>query len=89
MGKPRIDWVKDAQYALRSEPGVKADIEARTKRVHKAVGGDEAGYGMSTTQGARKPQGRWRGAVFTKTAKAKRDNARNNTLIKGLDSGRG
>jgi hypothetical protein len=87
--KVRVEYKRDAMYKLRSEPGVRKDLERRAKSVLDAAGGEDAGYGMSSQQGERKPQGRWRASVFTKTAKGRRDNARNSTLIKSLDAGRG
>jgi hypothetical protein len=77
-----------ALYRLRSEPGVVADLERRAQAILAACGGTEAGYAVGSEQGARRPQGRWRVAVYTRTNEAKRDNAVNNTLIRNLSAGR-
>lgn len=73
-------------YELRSAPGVQSDLEARGRAVQKGCG---EGYEMSSSQGKRKPQGRWRVAVFTRTRHAMRDNMKNNTLLRNLDKARG
>lgn len=75
-------------YALRSAPGCVADLEGRGERVLDAVGGEDAGYTMGSQQGAKRPQGRHRVSVAAVTAKAKRDNAKHNTLLRGLDAAR-
>lgn len=79
-------------YKLRSAPAVKQDLERRAERIAAAahdVGSPEAEYGVGSQQGAKRPQGRWRSTVFTKNAVAIRSNAKNNSLIKSLDAGRG
>lgn len=81
----KIKWNKGALYELRSAPGVVADLERRAKAVEAAAGPD---YMMGSQQGAKKPQGRWRTSVVTMGRAGKRDNAKNNTLIKALDAGR-
>ncbi|WP_306365442.1 hypothetical protein [Nocardia sp. CC227C] len=75
-------------YALRSEPGVVADLEARGQRVLAAAGGEAAGYGMDSRQGAKRPQGRWRVSVVTNTPEAMLDNAENNTLLRAMGAAR-
>lgn len=79
-------------YDLRRAPGVRRDLDARARRIAEAaqaVGSPEAEYGVGSEQGAKRPQGRWRSTVFTKNAVAMRSNAKNNSLIKSLDAGRG
>lgn len=73
-------------YELRRAPGVVKDLEARGARMKRKCG---EGYEMSSQQGARRPQGRWRVAVFTQTNRAKRDNAKHATLLRSIDSARG
>ncbi|MBM4525179.1 hypothetical protein GS462_11230 [Rhodococcus hoagii] len=75
-------------HALRSAPGIVADLEGRGEAVLNAVGGEAAGYSMGSQQGAKRPQGRWRVSVAAVTAKAKRDNAKHNTLLRGIDAAR-
>lgn len=86
MAKPRIKWNPNGLYNLRRAPGVIIDLERRSRKVADACG---AGYETSSRQGAKRPQGRWRTTVVTTTWKAKRDNAKNNTLIRNLGSGSG
>lgn len=79
-------------YELRRAAGVRNDLEQRGDRIAsaaKGVGNPEADYGVGSQQGAKRPQGRWRVTVFTRNAIAMRSNAKNNSLIKSLDAGRG
>lgn len=88
----RIEFKSGAFYKLRSEPGVRRDIDGRTRRVADAANSSSGlsdGYRASSQQGARRPQGRWRGTVITATAAAIKDNARNHRLLRSLDAGRG
>ncbi|MFI9507570.1 hypothetical protein [Nocardia sp. NPDC052566] len=85
----RLVWKRDGLYELRRQPGVIRDLERRGRAVLAAVGGEAAGYMMSSSQGARNPQGRWRVAVFTATARAMRSNARHNTLVRNFGAARG
>ena len=88
----RVEFKAGAFYKLRSEPGVRRDIAARTERIMRAANsgaGFEDDYRSSTMQGARRPQGRWRGSVITATVRAMRDNAKNHRLLRSLDAGRG
>ena len=82
----RVRMNNKAFYELRSSPGVVADLESRTEKIRAACG---EGFETSSQQGAKRPQGRWRTTVIAASAKAKRRNARHNTLIKALDAGRG
>lgn len=81
----RIKWNNQGFYDIRHAPGVQRDLNNRAARIAAAAGD---GYRTSSMQGARKPQGRWRATVITATYKAKRDNAKNNTLLRSLDRGR-
>jgi hypothetical protein len=87
--RARIKWNPDGLYLLRSSPGVRADLEARGRRVLEAAGGTAAGFAMSSQQGQRRPQGRWRVTVITANRFAKRLNAKNNTLIHALEAAKG
>ncbi|CAM3953253.1 hypothetical protein NONI108955_01225 [Nocardia ninae] len=86
MPKPKIHWEPNGQYNLRRAPGVVRDGEARGRRVKAAAG---EGFEMTSRQGARHPQGRWRVTIFARTIKAARRNAKDNTLVKALNAGRG
>ncbi|MFC5789670.1 hypothetical protein ACFPPE_07355 [Agromyces tardus] len=85
----KLVFKRDAMYDVRQQPKVRADLLARAEAVAAACGGEEAGYATSSTQGAKKPQGRWRAAVYTMTFDAILDNARNNTLVRRFGSARG
>lgn len=89
MANVRIKWNIPGWKKLRSEPGVRADLERRGNAVLRAAGGVAAGYEMSSRQGAAKPQGRWRVSVAAVTPRAKRSNVKRNTLIRALEAGRG
>lgn len=89
MSDVRIEIKRGALYDLRREPGVRQDCERRARAVLQAAGGEAAGYMMSSSQGAKRPQGRWRAAVFTSNFDAILDNARNNTLVRAFGAARG
>lgn len=86
MPTPKMKWDKNAHYNLRRMRGLVRDLEARGRRVAAAAGD---GFATKSAQGARRPEGRWRVTVFPATAKAARRNARDNTLVKALNSARG
>ncbi|ATL65140.1 hypothetical protein [Nocardia terpenica] len=86
MPKPTISWNKNAFYNLRRGPKVVRELESRGRRIAAAAGD---GFAVDSHQGARRPEGRWRVTVFAATAKAKRRNATDNTLVKALGAGRG
>lgn len=75
-------------YALRSEPGVRARLEQAGRSIHSEVGGDAAGYGFDSRQGAKRPQGRWRVSVAALSFEARLDNARNHRLLRAMGAGR-
>ena len=77
----RIVWRLAGFREIRTSPGVTADISARVERIEAACG---EGYEGETTSG----RNRARGGVFTATAEAMVDNARNNTLVRNLGAGR-
>lgn len=85
----RLVFKRDAMYDVRQQPKVRADLEQRAEAVAEACGGEAAGYATSSTQGAKRPQGRWRTAVYTRNFAAILDNARNNTLVRKFGRARG
>jgi hypothetical protein len=56
--------------------------EEKADKANAELGED--GFGTGSRQGARRPQGRWRASVFTRSEYAKRHNAKHNTLLKVL-----
>jgi len=87
--KTKLVMKPDALYKIRGAPGVVAELERRGQAVLEAAGGEAAGYQMSSKQGRKAPQGRWRVTVFTRTPRAMRSNAKNNTLVRAFGSARG
>lgn len=81
MAKPRIKWNVKAFRELRLEPGVIADLGERAERIASAAG---VGYEPSTFEG----RNRGRASVITADFAARRDNARNQSLLRALDAGR-
>lgn len=70
---------------LRKQPGVRADLMRRAKAVAAAAGGEDKGYKV-TDLVLEDP----RAAVSVMaTGHAHRENRKRNTLVKGLDAGRG
>lgn len=84
----RLEVHNQGLYALRRDPAIRADLERRGRAILNACGGEAEGYALSSGQGARNPQGRWRVGVVTTTNGAIRDNATNNTLVRALSAGR-
>lgn len=80
----RIQFHNTGFKALRSDPGVVADLDSRAARVQAACGD---GYVTGSRQGVARPQGRWRASVVTGDAEAMRDCAKNNTLLRSLGAG--
>lgn len=82
MGKMRIDWHPAGFEQLLRHPSVQADLERRAQAI-----ADQAGDGYEVRTPTRRTR-RARVAVITTTNEAKRDNARNLTLVKALGAGR-
>lgn len=82
----------DGFYNVRRSPKVVDKLEKMAKAIADKSNSDAGltdGYRTSSTQGLKKPQGRWRTTVITATAEAQKDNAENNRLLRNLDAGRG
>ncbi|WP_446224975.1 hypothetical protein ACTWPB_07615 [Nocardia sp. IBHARD005] len=84
----RLDINFAAMYEIRRMEGVVAEIDQRADQVLAACGGEAAGYKKGSTQGAKRPQGRWRSSVVTYNGTGIRDNAANHTLQRAIDSAR-
>lgn len=82
MGSFQFKWVVSEFEAIRRLPGVEAELDRRAEAIAEAAGD---GYEWSGSDG----KSRSRAGVYPTTFKAIRDNAKNNTLLKALDAGRG
>lgn len=81
----RIDWNPNAQYEIRSAPGVVSKVESIARqKAEQANAVGNGTYAVGSRQGMRRPQGRWRATVVTADARAMVDNATNNTLARVL-----
>ena len=82
MARTKIKWNRAAFNALRTAPGVEADLTERAQAVAAAAG---EGVEMLPAEAGRKRAHR---VVATVTPQAAKVNAEQNTLIRALDSGR-
>lgn len=78
----RIKWNLSAFEELRREPGIRRELAERAERIADAAG---SGY---VAEGPEHGRTRDRAAVVTETGDAIADNARHQTLLHSLDSGR-
>lgn len=85
----RVEINQNGMYDLRRAPGVRAELERRGRQIMARANAElgEQGYGMDSHQGAKRPYGRWRVTVYTKSTYAKRHDRKHNTLIRLLGSG--
>lgn len=81
--KVRLKFNNPAFAQLRTEPGVRADIKARAESVAEA-----AGEGVEVLP-IQEPRSRARALVGPVTGEAARRVAKDNTLIRALEAGRG
>lgn len=82
-----IKWKRGCFYELRRLPGVQTELMRLGRRMQddaNATLKEKRGYGISSKQGRKKPQGRWRVTVYTSSNHAKRSNAIHNTLVRVL-----
>ncbi|WNN93660.1 hypothetical protein SEA_CALLINALLBARBZ_10 [Arthrobacter phage CallinAllBarbz] len=83
----KLDQIKITPAQRRQllrHPAVEADLARRAKNVRDAAGGESSGYVADSAN----PSKRARAAVFAAGSKARRENARSNTLLRALDAGR-
>lgn len=81
----RVKFNVPAFMALRRDPGVVQELHRRAKLIADACGGEDDGFHAEVTQG----KTRARASVVAVTNQARRRNARDNTMLKALDAGRG
>lgn len=87
MTEIRIKFKPGALYDLRRDPAVIGFLEGKGELVMDAANQslpERVGYRMSSSQGKKKPQGRWAVRVYTSSNHAKHSNAVHNTLIRAL-----
>lgn len=81
----RIRYNIPGFYALRSAPGVRAELERRASDIAaRANAAGKGTFATSSQQGARRPQGRWRTTVVTADYRAKIANSRHNILLRAM-----
>ena len=88
MTNIRIKFKRGAFFELRRAPKVIDFLEAAGQSIvddANATLDEGVGYRMSSSQGRKRPQGRWAVRVFTSSDHAKRSNAKHNTLLRLLD----
>lgn len=81
MARTRWTWNIREFEQIRRSPAMMSKLSRASSSIRSSCG---AGYTSSTAQG----RTRARAVVSAYTYDARRDNARNNTLLKRLDSGR-
>lgn len=87
MSNVRLKFKRQAFYDLRRASGVVDFLESEGKSLVDDANGtlpERVGYRMSSSQGAKRPQGRWAVRVYTSSNHAKASNAKHNTLMKLL-----
>ncbi|MBP2524249.1 MULTISPECIES: hypothetical protein [unclassified Rhodococcus (in: high G+C Gram-positive bacteria)] len=89
MSKADIVWNPHALEQLRRGAEVMGHLHRTMEKVHAAVGGDAAGYTLSSVQGQKRPQGRGFVSVAATTAQAKRSEAKHNNLIRAAGASSG
>lgn len=81
MSKVEIKLNSAGMEELLRSPAVMADLRARANRIARSAG---FGYRVYVEQG----RSRARASVVAGSRRARRDNARNNTLLRALGAGR-
>ena len=87
----RLKFKKNGMYELRRASGVIGFLEGKGELVVDAANEtlpEGKGYRMSSSQGAKRPYGRWAVRVYTSSNHAKRSNAIRNTLLRALEKAR-
>lgn len=85
MSVVRTEWNQQALYDIRRDPKLVQLEESVAQQIaDRANANGDGTYAVSSQQGQRAPQGRWRTTVITADARAMADNSRNNTLIRSM-----
>lgn len=85
MARVKVAWKRGVWRQIRTLPAVAAEIGARAERIANAAG---PGYAAGTVR-ATGGRGRARVTVKTTTTTARRREAKNHTLLKALQAGKG
>lgn len=85
MGKARIEWKRGAFRELRTLPAAMSELAQRGEQIARAAGDGYESSGPRVTGG----RGRGRVTVKTATSSARRREARDHSLLKALNAGRG
>lgn len=83
----RVKFSNRGFYDIRRQPALVAQEEKIANGIAQRCNrdlGEPNGFRTGSRQGMRRPQGRWRTTVITVTRRAKRHNAKHNTLLKNL-----
>lgn len=81
----RLRWNRDALEQVRFWPEASAELKRRADAIAAACGGPAAGFIAVTGEG----KTRSRAAVIAASPRARRRNAKSNTILRNLDAGRG
>ena len=81
----RLRWNRDALEQVRFWPEASAELKRRADAIAAACGGPAAGFIAVTGEG----KTRSRAAVIAASPRARRRNAKGNTILRNLDAGRG
>jgi hypothetical protein len=84
-------------YDVRRMSAVRSILEHHADRVADRANSEindipgfdakEEHYGVGSQQGRKRPEGRWRASVFTKTSYAQQKDAEDNILLRALHGG--
>ena len=77
--KTGFKWRNAAFREVRTLPSVRRELERRARKI-----ASDAGPGFESDSGVTGGRGRARASVYPATAKAARDNAANNSLLRAL-----
>ena len=80
----RFRWNRDALEQVRRWPEASAELKRRADAIAAACGGEPVGFVAVTGEG----KTRSRAAVIAASPRARRRNAKSNTILRHLDAGR-
>ena len=85
MERVRVRIRRGALRELRTSPEAQAEILGRAQKIAGAAGGEQVGFFARATES---PRNRARAAVIAASMRARRRNARDNTILRNIDAGR-